>query len=167
MAGLAVAGYAFNSYIYNEKLADENGNESNEIYTTVVSTDPVAEDDDNSQDVITPSRLALTDQPWTWERALYNDGREIVPRTPQTFSITFAADGSFGVTTDCNMAGGSYLTEGNSLIMSEIFSTLMYCEGTQETEFIQLLENTSSFFFTDTGKLIFELKFDSGSVTFR
>jgi hypothetical protein len=45
--------------------------------------------------------------------------------------------------------------------------TKMYCEGSQESVFTGLLENTHSYHFTSKGELIFNLKFDSGSVIFR
>ena len=43
----------------------------------------------------------------------------------------------------------------------------MYCEGSQESDFQKLLQNTGSYHFTSKGELIFDLKFDSGTVTFR
>jgi hypothetical protein len=44
----------------------------------------------------------------------------------------------------------------------------MYCgEGSQENEFVQILTNTSTYHVTSREELIFDLKFDSGSVMFR
>ena len=48
-----------------------------------------------------------------------------------------------------------------------MMSTLMFCEGSQEEEFTHILTNTSGYLFTSRGELILELKFDSGTVTFR
>ena len=45
--------------------------------------------------------------------------------------------------------------------------TRMYCEGSQETEFVKMLLEVRSYFFTDEGELIFEIKLDSGVMRFR
>jgi len=114
-----------------------------------------------------PDQMDLRMKTWVWQRALYNDGREIVPKDADTFTIIFNEDGSFSATTDCNSVGGTYTVLDKRLILTDIFSTLMYCEAAQEAEFIQLLESTSSFFLTGQGELILELKYDSGTATFR
>ena len=114
-----------------------------------------------------PSRMTLDMKTWNWISALYNDGREIMPKTPNKFSLTLSKDGSFTATTDCNSVGGKYTAGKDSLVFSEIFMTEMYCEGSQESEFVSMLENTHFYHFTSRGELILDLKFDSGSVVFR
>lgn len=114
-----------------------------------------------------PQKMSLGMKKWEWVRALYNDGKVITPKNSQVFSITFGNDGKFSVTTDCNAVGGRYTANGNKLMFSEMVSTKKYCEGSQESDFIKLLENTASFHFTSRGELIFELKLDSGTITFR
>ncbi len=114
-----------------------------------------------------PNRMTLSMKSWTWISALYNDGREIKPNQAGKFTITFLADGGFSVTTDCNSMGGSYTTDGELLTFGPIMSTKMYCEGSQESEFAELLQNTASYHFTSKGELVLDLKFDSGSVIFR
>lgn len=114
-----------------------------------------------------PSRMSLTMTNWRWQNTLYNDGREIKPNKPESFTLKFNNDGTFSATTDCNSAGGKYATAGENISFTEIFSTLMYCEVSQESEFIQLLNNTSGYHFTSRGELILDLKFDSGSAVFR
>ncbi len=115
-----------------------------------------------------PSRMTLDMKSWTWISALYNDGREVVPSTAGAFTITFNNNGTFSATTDCNGMGGNYSVGTDGLIVfSEIVQTLMYCEGSNESEFSGLLTNTSSYHFTSRGELVLGLKFDSGSVVFR
>lgn len=109
----------------------------------------------------------LQSKTWVWESALYNDSREIKPKTPGSFVITFGEDSKFSVKTDCNSVGGSFVAEDGQISMSDIYMTKMYCEGSQEMEFIKMLENTSSYHFDTEGELILDLKFDSGSVVFR
>jgi heat shock protein HslJ len=114
-----------------------------------------------------PSRMTLDMNTWNWISTLYNDGREILPKTPNEFSLTLSKDGNFTATTDCNSVGGKYTADKESLVFSEIFMTERYCQGSQESEFVSMLENTHFYHFTSRGELILDLKFDSGSVVFR
>jgi heat shock protein HslJ len=114
-----------------------------------------------------PAVMTLGMKTWQWVSALYNDGRELLPRQAGKFSITFGTDGKFTATTDCNQMGGSYTATASTIAMTDIYSTKMYCEGSQETDFHNLLRDSSGYHFTSKGELILDLKFDSGSVTFR
>jgi heat shock protein HslJ len=114
-----------------------------------------------------PDRMTLDMTKWKWQKVLYNDGREIIPTKPDVFALTFNADKTFSASTDCNGVGGNYSVNQNLITFDNMVSTLMYCDGSQEAEFIALLQNTASFFFTSRGELILELKYDSGTVTFR
>ncbi len=113
------------------------------------------------------SRMTLNMTTWRWQNAFYNDGREIRPKKFGTFTLTFNKNGTFSATTDCNSVGGKYTPNDKDLLFTDIFSTEMYCEGSQEIEFIQLLNNANSYHFTSRGELILNLKFDSGYVIFR
>ena len=124
----------------------------------------VAENPDGEAD---PSRMKLDMTTWAWIEALYNDERVVTPKKAGTFTLTFANDNTFKASTDCNQMGGTYTTKDNQLTFSSIYMTKMACEGSQEIEFKQLLQNTSSYHFTGRGQLILDLKFDSGSVIFR
>ncbi|KND48892.1 MAG: hypothetical protein AB200_00495 [Parcubacteria bacterium C7867-005] len=115
-----------------------------------------------------PSRMTLTMKTWNWISALYNDERAVKPKQAGKFTLTFKNDGTFSATTDCNGVGGKYTTKpGSQIAFSEMMSTKMYCEGSDEVEFNQLLTNTSGYHFTSKGELILDLKYDSGSVVFR
>jgi heat shock protein HslJ len=113
-----------------------------------------------------PSKMTLTMKKWAWVSALYNDGRTITPKNDK-FSITFSADGTFSASTDCNGIGGDYTAKSGTISMTNMVSTLMFCEGSQEDEFRKLLTNASGYHFTPRGELILDLKFDSGTATFR
>jgi heat shock protein HslJ len=114
-----------------------------------------------------PNRMTLDMQEWKWIKAQYNDGSEIVPIKKDAFKLTFTKEGTFSASTDCNGVGGEYTVNGNKITFERMMSTLMYCEGSQESDFAKLLTNSTSYFFTSKGELILELKFDSGTVTFR
>lgn len=113
-----------------------------------------------------PARMTLGMKPWIWISALYNDGREVRAKADK-FVLTLAPNGKFTAKTDCNSMGGSYVVKDKTIAFSNIFQTEMYCEGSQESVFASILETTSSYHFTSKGELIFDLKFDSGTATFR
>lgn len=114
-----------------------------------------------------PNRMKLTMKPWNWVNTLLNDGTNITPKVENKFSITFKEDGTFSATTDCNGVGGNYVTKDSYIVFSQMMSTLMYCEDSQESKFIEFLTNTSNFHFTSKGELVLDLKFDSGSAIFK
>jgi hypothetical protein len=45
-------------------------------------------------------------------------------------------------------------------------STLMYCEGSQESEFIRMVSSANQVFFDSNNNLVLLLPYDSGSVMF-
>lgn len=114
-----------------------------------------------------PSRMSLGMHTWTWVSALYNDGTEIIAKKPEAFKLTFRPDGTFSATTDCNGIGGKYSTNQGAISFSEMMSTLMYCEGSQEADFSKLLQAAQGYIFTSKGELVLDLKFDSGTATFK
>ena len=114
-----------------------------------------------------PDRMKLDMKTWTWLRTNYNNDTQVLPQSPTAFTLTFHSDGSFNGTTDCNTIRGSYEVDTNRITFGPVMSTRMYCDGSQEQTFIKLLEQIQSFFFTSAGKLVFDLKFDSGSAVFR
>ena len=58
-------------------------------------------------------------------------------------TISFGADRKFSGTVGCNTFGGEYKVNGNEMTFSNIFSTLMFCEGIsdQETMVLNILSN--------------------------
>lgn len=124
----------------------------------------VAENPEGEAD---PSRMTLGMNTWKWIQTQYSDDKLLTPKTPGQFTLSFRNDGTFSATTDCNGVGGKYQVTGNQITFSEMVSTLMYCEGSQEADFNKMLGQVQSFFFTSKGELVFDLKFDSGSSIFR
>ncbi len=114
-----------------------------------------------------PVRMTLDMQTWTWISTLYSNDKIVTPKKTKSFTLTFKKDGSFSATTDCNSMSGTYSGKDNKISFNDMASTLMYCDGSQEGEFAKMLQETQSYFFTSKGELIFDFKFDSGSMTFR
>jgi len=113
------------------------------------------------------NRMSLTMKTWTWIRTLPSDTKEVKPQKQNAFTLTFTGDSTFSATTDCNGVGGEYRTEGNTIAFSKMMSTLMYCDGSQEALFTEMLSNSTNYRFTSKGELIFDLKSNVGSMVFR
>ncbi len=113
------------------------------------------------------AQMSLEMKTWTWVSALYNDGRKLSPVNEDLFTVTLGANGKFSATTDCNSIGGNYVAGTSTISFSEVYSTKMYCEESQEADFVSLIENIGGYHFTSKGELVFDLKLDSGSVVLR
>ncbi len=124
----------------------------------------VADDFEGEAD---PARMTLTMKDWVWKIVTYSDGKEIVPKKQGAFILTFKNDGTFGARTDCNSTGGRYSAKDGAVRFTDIFSTKMYCEGSQELDFVAVLQKARGYFFTSKGELVLDLEFDSGSAVFR
>lgn len=114
-----------------------------------------------------PARMTLGMKTWNWVSTIYNNDTRTTPRDSKKFSITLKNSGTFTATTDCNNAGGNYVIDGNKISFDKIMSTMVYCEGSQENDFMKMLGEVANYHFTSRGELIFDLKFDSGSSVFR
>jgi heat shock protein HslJ len=109
---------------------------------------------------------SLTSKKWTWVNTQMSDGSESLPSNEGQFTLTFQDDMRVLATTDCNNGNGSYeLGPDNSLTMGPMATTMMFCEGSTETEFYQGLSNVGSYKI-DNGQLWLMLKFDSGTMIF-
>ncbi len=114
-----------------------------------------------------PSRMRLDMTKWRWISVQYEDGRVVKPKVEGSFTLSFDKAGRFSVSTDCNSMGGAYSAAEGTLVFTDTVSTLMFCEGSQEGVFAELLRDTARYHFTSRGELILSLKYDSGTVTFR
>ncbi|MCD8507919.1 MAG: META domain-containing protein [Candidatus Pacebacteria bacterium] len=80
--------------------------------------------------------------------------------------LTFTNDGNIYGTTDCNGFGGSYTLDGTKISTSEFFSTMMFCENSQERDFMDMVSVADQVFFDDADNLVLLLPYDSGSIIF-
>jgi heat shock protein HslJ/membrane-bound inhibitor of C-type lysozyme len=97
-------------------------------------------------------RKLLTAGEWFWVRTLNGTGPEalsggiIKPKKAGTFSLKFTADGKVSGKTDCNSFGGTYTLENSKITFGPLASTLMYCENSQESDFIKMLTGSQPSF---------------------
>ncbi len=105
---------------------------------------------------------------WVWQETQMNNDEVITPNQADAFTLTFdTAAGRLSATTDCNSFSGNYVVnEDGSIAFGSFMMTRMYCEGSQENEFRNMVTESTHFMFTDAGDLVLLLKYDSGSVLF-
>ncbi len=114
-----------------------------------------------------PARMTLQMKTWSWVKTTYNNGDVHAPVEPGTFSLTFEQDGRLLVTTECNTMRGNYRVDERRIRFEQMLATRMFCEDSQEQLFSKMLESVNSYFFTNRGQLVLEIKYDSGSILFR
>lgn len=91
----------------------------------------------------------LTHSTWIWNKTYSGTGptldteTTVVPNKAVAFTVTFTEDGTVNGTTDCNNFSGTYsLKEYDEIHFGSFMSTLMYCDGSQEQEFISMFKNS-------------------------
>lgn len=114
-----------------------------------------------------PDDMSLFMKDWVWQRTTYNNDTQLVPKEAGVFKLTINDSGIFNISTDCNYMSGEFDLHMNEISFRDMTSTMMYCEDSQEQEFAGMLSEVRSFFFTNKGELVLELKLDSGSAIFR
>lgn len=114
-------------------------------------------------EITLPSQIK--NRSWKWVRTQMNDGTVLTPKQPGVFTINLGEDGQVTGTTDCNNFFGSYTLQDNLLSFGPLASTKMYCEGSQETEFLKYLAEVQSYLVVDN-QLVLEIKYDSGQLIF-
>jgi heat shock protein HslJ len=114
-----------------------------------------------------PSRMTLGMKSWRWISVTYSDGTMIKPKQTLAFTLDINDDGTFSATTDCNRFAGKVVAKDGAIKFSEIISTEMYCEGSQETDFQKILDRAAGYLFTSKGELVLDIERDSGSAIFK
>ncbi|MEI6057524.1 MAG: META domain-containing protein [bacterium] len=123
--------------------------------------------DENFSGEANPAVMTLTMQPWTWIQTTYSNDTVVTPKSAKRFTLTFKNDNTFSASTDCNGVGGTYAATKNAISFTKMMSTLMYCEGSQESDYSKMLGEVKNYHFTSKGELIFDLAMDSGSMVFK
>lgn len=87
------------------------------------------------------SSLGLEENRWMWEKIVYSSDEELLANNPDEFILSFDSDDKrYFSSTDCNNVSGAYeIKEGGEINLLDSVSTLMFCEGSQETEYVQAL----------------------------
>lgn len=112
-----------------------------------------------------PAKMTLGMKTWNWVQTTYKSSATVLPKVNR-FAITFKTDKTFSATTDCNGVGGEYMVNGDKITLSKMMSTVMFCDGSQESEYSKMLSEVQSYHFTSKGELVFDLK-AGGSMVFK
>lgn len=101
----------------------------------------------------------LQQKNWMWIETIVDGGVEqIQPKRDGVFSLTFGSDNKLSIATDCNAMFATY-TLGMAaqdkivLSISDIGSTMMYCEGSQESMFAGMISRAQSLTIDEFGVL--------------
>lgn len=104
---------------------------------------------------------------WVWTHTLMSDDREVVPAAAGEFTLTFSEEGSIAGETDCNSFSGYYgLGENRAISFGPFAMTKMFCAGSEEGKFTNMVAQSTRYIFDDAGNLILLLSYDSGSMFF-
>lgn len=108
----------------------------------------------------------LTQHEWVWVETAYTNRENVTPIRTDAFVLTFNKEGSMGSRTDCNQMGGNFeMDKKGGIEFSQIFSTLMYCEGSQENEYQEMLRSSERFYF-ENDNLVLTFKDNEGKMFF-
>jgi heat shock protein HslJ len=100
-----------------------------------------------------PAHMSLTMKSWVWQKTI-TPTETILPIKPGVFALAFSRDGTFGMKTDCNGGGGEYVVDTRRLTLSNMISTMMFCEGSQESIYRDALSRATEYVFTSRGQLL-------------
>lgn len=139
----------------------------NQIPKTEENAENTGENSQNIKDENISENTKLSGKTWIWVNTIYSNDTEVKPLSLDKFSITFKEDNTFSAKTDCNNMGGNYTQNANKISFSEIFSTKMFCENSQEELFSKMLQESQSYLLNEKGYLVLSLKLDSGSMFFK
>lgn len=114
-----------------------------------------------------PGDASALKNTWVWQKTVMTDGSIVTPKLADRFTITFTGDDKISGTTDCNGFFGSYTRATDGIItFGPLASTMMYCEGSQESVFMGAVQKTSRYTFDEFGNLVLILSGDIGKVFF-
>lgn len=102
---------------------------------------------------------------WSWQYTDHVDGTRVTAPAGDRFVLSFDGHGRVTSTTDCNNLGGSVSIDGEVISMGQFISTLMYCEGSVESQYAADLGLVNSYAI-DGDTLRFNLNRDYGTMIF-
>lgn len=109
----------------------------------------------------------LQSKEWFWVETRYSNDEIVKSKKENAFSIVLNSDGTVSFKTDCNNAAGFYEIDNYEIKFSQIAHDQLFCEGSQEEEFISMISEVDSFNFDDSGGLVLGIKDNLGSMIFK
>lgn len=103
---------------------------------------------------------------WAWKETTMTNGSTTLPLKSDAFALTFTSEGRVQGKTDCNNFGGTYSVGSDGILsFSELVSTKMFCEGSQENAFTAMIMQVSGYEVAEN-TLKLTLKNDAGVMVF-
>lgn len=148
------------------KIVVWNKSDEVTIYKNDESVFSGTEDKADKEAVDTDAVTNLVDKTWVWQETVMNNNEKVTPKNPETFTLTFNKSGRVNGATDCNSFNGSYEVSDSEIEFGPFAMTKMYCENSQEQEFVDMVKKSNTVHFDDKDNLILLLPYDSGSIIF-
>ncbi len=115
-----------------------------------------------AEEAVQPAdEAALTTQPWQWI-AFSGAEEQFTVEMPESYQVTFNADGTANIVADCNNASGTYTDQDGALTIAVGPMTMAACpDGSRSDQFVQLLSSAANYFMVDN-QLYINLMDDAG-----
>lgn len=135
-----------------------------EIVQVATTTTPTA----TSTITLSPDFITtVVSKKWTWVKNMSPNGNvSVTPKKIDAFSVTLKEDGTLQGTTDCNTFFGTFTANTNTISFTNIGASMMYCEGSQESIFIQAIQSVIGYTFSTSTKEL-SLITASGTMQFK
>lgn len=100
------------------------------------------------------SGALLQNTTWVWQKTLVDGINAVSPNQSGLFTVSFGVDGNLSGKTDCNGFFGNYTPGSDGFIKFGAFGmTKMYCEGSQESVFINAVQSMTNYSIDASGNL--------------
>lgn len=135
-------------------------------YKTVENSKELATNKETETEIKINDIDKIINHEWKWVKTMMNNDEVITPKNKDVFSISFKENNVLSGTTDCNGFFGKYLVADNNLTLNMLGATKKYCQNSQEAGFMKSLNEVESCFINENNQLVFQLKYDTGSMIF-
>lgn len=127
----------------------------------------VVDNGDNLDEEIVQVKTPLVDNNWLWSETVKGD-EKVEPKQKEAFVIMFQEDMKVNGTTDCNNYFGNYqASEEGEVSFGPLASTMMYCEDSQEGDFVKDLSEVEAYNISEDGEILsLDLRDDAGTMKF-
>ena len=106
--------------------------------------------EDTAAQATSTEEVSLAENTWIWQESVLTDGTPLTPNKPGVFTLEFDSKGNVHGTTDCNSFSGSYIQANTRLESGPFAMTKMFCDGSQEMDFIHVITGASTISIEDS-----------------
>ena len=125
-----------------------------EVATTTSTTTPISTSTSTSKSTSIEPIKGFIAKSWTWTKTT-TGSKVATPKKVNAFIVMFNQDLSLKGTTDCNSFFGSYkLASSTKISFGPLGVTKMFCEGSEETDFMKSLSDVTNYSIDKSNNLI-------------